>query len=210
MKNIIPIEILEHWLTLYLNPQVKSIGVNAKNATTMSSVGIEISLAPEYNEDFHPSPEKDLTIGGLSDSTLANILQSEASKLFIESFEAIPNTNTNYDFSKIIADNPPVGIYLCPQIAHFKYSDQQILFKFKKFNMFFSKKVFHDFLIVSQFLFYKAKFLEYDLLHKQDKPNGEVVILKKYEEKYFNFLLNALSKVLVEEDPVTSGGKKKK
>lgn len=188
MEKIAPFEILEFWLNSYINPQVQSVGVNAKKATTMSSSGIEIVLTPQFNLAFNPSMESDLTIGGLPDTILANMQDNENLSFFIEDFKVV---DLDEDLSSEEQKYPPIGSYLCPQVAVFSYSDQKIFFKFKKFDLFFSAKILGSFSIVTKFLYYRARFMEYELFHKYHTE--DMTAYNWHKIRYIEFLLELLT-----------------
>ena len=194
MNIPLPLSIVEDWLESYINPQVEKLGICCKQATTFSSVGLDFSLSPNFAEKFSPPPETDLTFGFLSDTVLAQIIQNRDRNFLIEKGESLKEPMSPKDLDVLGTDKPALGVHKCPQFLYLSYTNQYFLFGFKTFGLTFHKQVFKNYKVVSQFLFYKAKFLENELnlRHSGEELNA----LNLYRERYLDFLLTLCFKCL--------------
>ncbi len=195
MCNALPLKVLENWLENYLNPQVDKVGVLSKQATNFGSTGTEIYLSPNIAKKF-TGAEKNLTVAEFPDNILAEMLQHEQYKVFIESVDVLPAAPTEEQRKETETALPPVGF--CPMFLFLSYPGSNLLLKFKNFDMKFEASIFSDYKTVTQFLFYKAKFMDFELSSPSTDPKmilQEKNIRDVYKKRYIWFLINLLFKV---------------
>jgi len=195
MCKALPLTILENWMTEFINPQVDKVGVLSKQATNFGSTGTEIYLSPKINKKI-TGVDKNLTVAEFPDNILAEMLQHEQYKVFIEEVATLSSAPSE-EFKKETAEKyPPPGF--CSLFLFLSYPGTDLFLKFKKFNMKFDAAVFSDYKVVTQFLFYKAKFMDFELSSTSTDP--KLILQEKntrdlYKKKYLWFLIELLSKV---------------
>lgn len=177
MKIPRPLDRIDEWLTQFLNPRVVSVETSTKQATNFSSAGLSIVLQPHINPYFEDQLE--VTLGNLPDTMLAKLIETYPEKVLSKFFT----------YQEIQEDVPAEEKTLkYPVVKYMVYPNQKIRFDFQTFCIFPVPFLMEQYQTAGSFLYYKAKFLEYELL-PANFPPSEVRLL---EQQYLDFLVRLL------------------
>lgn len=195
MKNIIlpsPLLEIDLWLNTHILVSINEMRVSDKvsSSEAYSSTGIEISIKHSLAPKIKDMEMKHITLGNLEDTLLAFCVKDTVAKELIPFFKSVSNSEAN-EIEEYMKDCPvskgnfPTGISL-------KYPEMTLLFKFKEFSFELSKEVLESSEIISQFLYYKTRFLENNLPLPAPKDSFIQKAFEVYFAGYKQFLLQIM------------------
>ncbi len=191
-----PLLEIDLWLNNHILVSINEMRVSDKvsSSEAYSSTGIEISIKHSLASKIKDMEMKHVTLGALEDTMLASCMKDSVAKELIPFAKTITPSETN---DKVIEDymkdchvskgNFPTGIAL-------KYPEMTLLFKFKEFSFVLTKEVLESSEVISQFLYYKTRFLENNL----PLPAPKNFFLQKAFEVYFAGYKQFLLQIMLE------------
>lgn len=197
MKNIIlpsPLLEIDLWLNTHILVSINEMRVSDKvsSSEAYSSTGIEISIKHSLASKIKDMEMKHITLGNLEDTLLAFCVKDTVAKELIPFFKSVSNSEANEKVIEEYMKDCPVSKGNFPTGISLKYSEMTLLFKFKEFSFELSKEVLESSEIISQFLYYKTRFLENNLPLPAPKDSFIQKAFEVYFAGYKQFLLQIM------------------